>query len=721
MEQANDEEQRAGGNGHRDAQNARLPATGHADAPSTVSIADTLQAAFAHHQAGRFTEAAAHYQQILSREPDHADAVHFVGLLICDAGDIATGIEWIRRSIGLYPNAIYYNNLGNVLTRRGEHHPAIEAYREAIALRSDYAEAHSNLGNALRVAGDPAAAIDSCAAALALAPGFAEAWNNLGNAFKDHGDADAAMKSYAKALSLRPDYAEAHNNLGNVYEKQSHLVEATACYRQAIALKPKVATMHNNLGNVLRDQGLLDDAAISFRQATTLDPDLLAARSNLLLQLNFMPQVSLEEQIAEARRFGDHQVARLKRLTHEVPTAVASKPRLKIGFVSGDLRTHPVGFFLENVVAQIDTAQIELIAYATQRDEDALTARLKPHFAAWHSLAGLDDETAAHRIRADGIDILVDLSGHTTHNRLSMFAWKPAPVQVSWLGYFATTGVDAIDYILGDRHVLPDDEASHFVERPWRMPDSYVCFTPPAFDIPLGPLPASTKGALTFGCFNHLVKLNDAVVALWSRVLHAVPGSRLHLKTKQLDDASVQLSTSARFAAHGIDVARLTLEGQSPRGELLATYNRVDIALDPYPYPGGVTTVEALWMGVPVLTRRGDRFLSHVGESILNTVDLAGWIAANDDEYVARAVAFAADRDHLMHLKAGLRQQLLASPLCDAPRFARNLEGAFRGMWRQYVAASQTHSHDGARVPRAVNPDRNQLENAPNHAGRIAP
>ncbi len=722
MEHANDEEQRTGESGHRDAQTVRLLAADLADGPSSHSIADTLQAAFAHHQAGRFADAAAHYQQILSREPDHADAVHFAGLLVCDTGDIATGIEWIRRSIRLHPNAIYYNNLGNVLTRRGEHHAAIVAYREALALRSDYAEAHSNLGNALREAADPVSAIDSCVAALALAPGFAEAWNNLGNAFKDHGDDDAAMKSYSKALNLRPDYAETHNNLGNVYEKRSRLVEATACYRRAIALKPWVATMHNNLGNVLRDQGLLDDAVVSFRQAITLDIDLLVARSNLLLQLNFMPQVSLDEQIAEARRFGDWQIAHAKRLTHEAPDAEASKRRLKIGFVSGDLRTHPVGIFLENVVAQIDTAQIELVAYATQRDEDSLTARIKPHFAAWHSLDGVDDETAARRIHADGIDILVDLSGHTTHNRLSMFARKPAPVQVTWLGYFATTGVAAIDYILGDRHVLPADEASHFVEQPWRMPDSYVCFTPPVVEIPLGPLSMSTDGAITFGCFNHLVKLNDAVVALWARVLHAVSGSRLYLKTKQLDDASVQQATRARFAAHGIDAARLTLEGQSPRGELLATYNRVDIALDPYPYPGGVTTVEALWMGVPVLTRRGDRFLSHVGESILNTVGLAEWIAADDDDYVAKAVAFAAGRDQLMRLKAGLREQLLASPLCDAPRFARNLEAAFRGMWREYVADPQTHSHDRAGAPSStVNPHRNPLENVPNHAGRIAP
>lgn len=707
------------------ARNVQHPAATIADAPSPVAADTLLQAALAHHSAARVAEASALYRQILAEQPDHADALHFAGLLACDTGDtgdIATGIEQMKQSIRLHPNAIYYNNFGNTLTRQSRYTEAIAAYREALARKPDYVEAHNNLGNALREAGDYAAAVDSCANALALAPDYAQAWNNLGNAFKDDGNDAAALKSFTKALSLQPDYAEAHNNLGNVYEKQSRFAEATDCYRRAIALKPGIASMHNNLGNVLRDQGLLIDATASFRQAIALDTDLLTARSNLLLQLNLMPQVQHTEQIAEARRFGERQIARARPLTHAAPRAVEAGRRLKVGFVSGDLKTHPVGFFLESVVAHLDPKQIELIAYVTQRQEDATAARLKPHFAAWHGIDESDDETAARRIRADGVDILVDLSGHTTHNRLSMFAWKPAPVQVTWLGYFATTGVSAIDYILGDQHVLPTHEASHFVERAWRLPDSYLCFTPPQLQVPAGPLPMSANGAVTFGCFNHLVKLNDAVVALWARVLRAVPGSRLFLKTKQLDDASVGQATCARFAAHGIDVARLTLEGESSRRKLLATYNHVDIALDPYPYPGGVTTLEALWMGVPVLTRRGDRFLSHVGESILNTVGLPQWIAADDHEYVAKAVAFAARHDYLKDLKAGLRQRLLASPLCDAPRFARNLEAAFRGMWCEYVSDPQVHSHDRAGAsPSTDNSDRNPLENVPNHAGRIAP
>lgn len=698
----------------------RAPA-GAACPPAAADAADAadamLQAAFVHHQAGRASEASALYQRILAQWPAHVDALHFLGLLHCEMGEPTTGIACIRESIRLRPDAIYLNNFGNALLRAGDMVAAIAAYRDALVLNPGYVEAHSNLGNALRQTGDFAGAIDSCAAALALKPEHAEAWNNLANAFKGQGDSENASKCYAKALDIRPDYAEAHNNLGNLFEAYDRLSEATMCYRRAVECMPAAAMLRSNLGNVLRDQGLLDEGVACYRDALALDPDLAQTHSSLLLQLNFLPHVPLREQFDEARSFGDRQTARARPFVHAPLTSEADAARrLRVGFVSGDLKTHPVGFFLENVVRHVNPAQVELVAYATRRGEDALTDRLKPHFAQWHCIVDLGDEAAAHRIRADGIDILVDLSGHTNHNRLPMFAWRPAPVQVSWLGYFASTGLRAIDYILGDPHVLPPAEASHFVERAWRLPDSYLCFTPPQVDIAVGPLPALTNGVMTFGSFNHLVKLNDAVVALWASVLHAVPTSRLFLKTKQLNDPNVCVATFERFEARGIDRTRLILEGESPRTELLAAYNRVDIALDPFPYPGGTTTVEALWMGVPVLTRRGDRFLSHVGESILHTVQLPHWIAADDDAYVAAAVAFAGETRQLNALRAGLRRQLLASPLCDAPLFARNLEAAFRGMWQQHVAAGQPGQRPRADTPEVEHLDRIPSENAPNLA-----
>ena len=277
--------------------------------------------------------------------------------------------------------------------------------------------------------------------------------------------------------------------------------------------------------------------------------------------------------------------------------------------------------------------------------------------------------------------VLLDLSGHTANNRLPIFAWKPAPVQSSWLGYFATTGVAQIDYLLGDPYVTRAEEASHFTEHIWRLPECYLCFTPPKFALKVEPLPALSAGHITFGSFNNLAKMNDAVVALWARVLQAVSGSRLLLKSAQMNDPNVRETTRQRFAARGIDPDRLRLEGSAPRGELLAAYSQVDIALDPFPYPGGTTSVEGLWMGVPVITRRGDRFLSHVGESIAQNVGLSDWIAADDDDYVDKAVEFTADLEHLTTLRKGLRQKVMASPAFDAPRFARRFEAAMWGMW----------------------------------------
>jgi predicted O-linked N-acetylglucosamine transferase (SPINDLY family) len=297
----------------------------------------------------------------------------------------------------------------------------------------------------------------------------------------------------------------------------------------------------------------------------------------------------------------------------------------------------------------------------------------------------MNDQQAAARIRDDRIDLLLDLSGHMNFNRLPLFAWRPAPVQASWLGYFASTGLPAMDYLLGDPHVLPPDAQTYYTERLWRLPDSYLCFTPPAERVDIGPLPLATQGHITFGCFNHLMKMNDRVVDVWARILHGVPHSRLFLKAKQLDDAPTRETTLARFAAHGIEASRLTLEGRSPRAEYFAAYNRIDIALSPFPYPGGTTSVEGLWMGVPVLCRRGDRFLSNICTSMLHSAGLADWIAQDNDDYVAKAVAFAADAPRLAALRSSLRSTVLASPLCDAARYARHLEAALEAMWRDGI------------------------------------
>jgi len=688
-----------------------------------LSIPDVLRAALEHHQAGRLPQAEAIYQQILQIEPNHPDALHFLGVIALQTGKNELAAELISKAISITPFNSMYLNLGNALRNQGKLDAAIESYRNALSMTPDYAEAHYNLalalqqqgnldsavesyrkallikpdfadahndlGNTLKDQGQLDLAIGSYRKALAIKPGFAEAYSNLANALKDQGQLDAAIECYRQALAIKPGYADAHNNLGIVFQQQGLFDAAVASCRQAIAIKPGYAEAYSNLGNALKDQGNIDAAIECYRQALAIKPDLAEAQSNYLLAAQYSPDYSPAQLFAEHVAFGERFEAPLRASWGSHRNNRDPQRTLKIGFVSGDLHTHPVGFFLEGVLAHLDSQVLEVALYATHSQVDALTCRLQAMGFAWKSLVGVPDERAAQLIGEDAIDILIDLSGHTGHNRLGLFARKPAPVQVSWLGYFATTGLQAIDYILCDRYVLPASEAAQFVEKPWYLPETRLCFTPPREEITLGALPALTQGHLTFGSFNNLTKMNEAVVALWARILHAVPASRLFLKTKQLNDPAMRQATLARFAAHGVSPDRFTLEGDCSRAEYLASYQRVDIALDPFPFTGATTSVEGLWMGVPLITRRGDRLVAHQGESILYNVGLPDWIAADDEAYVAIAAARAADLAGLAVLRAGLRARLLASPLCDAPRFARNFEAALRAIWQGYCSREQ--------------------------------
>jgi predicted O-linked N-acetylglucosamine transferase (SPINDLY family) len=370
---------------------------------------------------------------------------------------------------------------------------------------------------------------------------------------------------------------------------------------------------------------------------------------------------------------------------------------LRLGYVGADLRRNPVGYFLEAVLANHDPSQVEVFLFANQAVNDDLTDRLVQHAQHWRKVIGFGDDALAKIIRDDQIDILIDLSGHTGKHRLLTFARKPAPIQATWMGYFATTGMAAIDYILADRFVIPPQEESQYVERVLRLPESYLCFTPPdvSFDkrpLEVGPLPAKSRGYVTFGCFNNLTKITLDVLKVWAQILKAVPDSRLFLKYKPLADAGTRDYFRNRLSDLGIDPHRIRLEASSPRGELLAAYNQVDIGLDPFPFNGGTTTAEALWMGVPVVTLRGDRFVSHVGETFLTTAGQADLVTNTADEYIARTVALASDLPALAVRRARLRAELLGSPLCDGATFTRGLEAALRDAWRRWCG-TETEAH----------------------------
>jgi protein O-GlcNAc transferase len=509
----------------------------------------------------------------------------------------------------------------------------------------------------------------------------------LGNALITLGRLDEAADAVRRALDLAPQDAGAHCNLGCILVRQGDAASAIPHLERAVAIDPGLAMAHQNLGSAQFRQGRISDACGSFRHAIASDPTLAPAYAGFLMCLHFLPDVGYALIADMARRW-----SRLLPRPGQHPAATnAAKPDrcLRIGYVSADFRLHAVAHFLENVFAAHDRAAIELICYSNTRDEDATTLRFKSLADGWRSIVDLDDAAAAALIRADGIDILIDLSGHTEGERLGVFAGKPAPIQCTWLGYYATTGLPEIDYIIADRFVVPAEHETLYCEKPYRLPDSYLCFTPPDVAVAVNELPALRNGYITLGSCNNVLKLNTRVVALWSRLLLAIPRARLVLRHGFLSAAAVREEIARQFAAAGIGADRLDLRPGIDRAGLLATYNDIDIALDPFPYGGGTTTAEALWMGVPVISLRGDRFCGRVSESMLTTVGLPGLVAPDAAAYIATASGLAADLSSLAALRGRLRAMVVGSPLCDADRFTRNLESAYRSMWRRWCASKE--------------------------------
>jgi protein O-GlcNAc transferase len=676
---------------------------------------------------GRLQDALQPLRRAVEVDPKLAPAWFNLGYALEELGRLDEALTAYRRAVAVAPQlAEAHNNLGNVLQKLKRHDEAVSAYEAALALRPETAQYHMNRGDALRDLARLEDAEAAYQAAISLKPDLLEVYLNLAHVVHLQGRNEAAVEAFQRAIECRPDYVEAHQGMGHALRRLGRLEEAEAAYRRAVELKPDDVTLHIDLGKLLRetsryaaalgslqralalnpdsdaainhlaitllDMGRHDEALEAFRRGLALVPDgLFYLHSNLLMMLNYQAGGTPTQMLAEARAFGEKAARKVVPFMRHDNVPDPNR-RLRIGLVSGDLGQHPVGFFLQSVLENLHSDQFDVFAYETSQRKDALNEQLRRAVHHWRdaSFAKVNDEALANRIRADGIDILVDLAGHTSKNRLPMFARKPAPVQVSWLGYFATTGLDSIDYILADPWVLPVSEEEHFVETPWRLPDVYYCLSPPEVAIDIASLPALQTGFVTFGCFNNPNKLNDAVIAYWAKVLNAVTDSQLFLKYKGYQDVNLVKWIRDRFAQFGIAGERLRFEGSSPRDEYLTAYHHVDIALDPFPYPGGATSIDGLWMGVPVLTLAGQRFLSHQGETILHNVGLPEWIASDEVDYVAKAAAFAGDIQALAKLRAGLRDQLLASPLCDAPRFTRNFEHAMRGMWQKWCGQRQS-------------------------------
>jgi protein O-GlcNAc transferase len=648
-------------------------------APSIGSIPGVLAQAVDFHQAGQLLQAEQIYRKVIHADPKNADAWHLLGVIGAQVNDHEVAVQYILRAIELNPNATaFHANLGAAYQKLRQFDKAITCYRRALELNPNNAEAHNNLGVAFQSQGELATAEACFRRALVHNPAYTEAQRNLANV-------RLALDKQAEAVSVQPksDNADAYNNLGNVLKDAAQVSAAITYYRRALQLNPELAEAHNNLGNALKDQGKIEEALPCYRRALELRPDLADVHSNLIFSLQYRADISLAELAAAHAEYDRRHAAPLK---SQWPAAQAHREfprRLRLGFLSPDFCQHPVGFFLIRTLENLDRREVEVVCYNDRGSKDCLTSRFEAAASLWRDVSGWDDQRLADRIRDDKIHILFDLAGHTAHNRMLMFARKPAPIQITWIGNEGTTGLSAMDYLLADRHMVPETAERYYREKILRLPDSYVCFDPPEDSPAVSELPALRAGFVTFGSCNNLAKINAQVAATWAEILRRVPAARLLLKYRGLEDDGLRAYYLDFFAAHGIPSERLELEGWSPLAEMLAGHDRIDMALDPFPFAGGVTTCNTLWMGVPVVTWPGETFASRHSLSYLSAVGLTEMVAGSRDEYVQIATNLANDLPRLAAIRAGLRQHVASSPLCDGKRLARHLMSLLRGVARQ--------------------------------------
>lgn len=633
---------------------------------------------------GEITQAEAHFRKTIALNPQDMLAYISLGKILNEQRNYIDADKLCRKAITLkYDIPELHDQLGIALLGQIKLAEAENSFRTAILLNHDMADAHNNLGIILNEQARYAEAETSYLQALKLNPIFTNAFVNLAKNFADQDKYEPAEKAYRKATEIDPSHTLSLSGLGLMQLRQKKADEARINLEKALELDSHHAETLNTLGTAYTELGNTQVALECYQKAIDIKPNFTFAYSNLLLLAGYHAALSPEQLLDKAKQYSTYISAQTKiKYTSwkcKLPND-STNTKIRVGFVSGDLRKHAVTFFLEGLLRNLDKNKFELIAYHSQPKEDYVSALIKPHFIKWQPIYDRNDQDAAQTIYEDAPHILIDLSGHTAYNRLPIFAHKPAPIQLTWLGYPATTGLTDIDYILGDPYLTPADEEHLFVEKVWRLPEIVWCFNPLFDDVPIAELPALKNNYITFGSFNNLAKINDNVVKVWADILHALPTAKLYLQARQLNEPSVMQKTYTRFAAVGITNDRLILEESGNRENYFHSFNKMDIALDPFPCPGGTTSADTVWMSVPILTMKGQSYWSRIGETIANNIGLEEWIADDIEDYINKAIKFASNLPALATLRANLRQQAMKSPLFDAPRYARNFEAALTQM-----------------------------------------
>jgi len=651
--------------------------------PSRKGVPSPSDDLVALYKEGDFVSLERKAKSLLSREPRHGRCLHLLGLAYLQQGKYEPAMDFLLRAWAALPNDLQIgDHLAIALARLGRLEEALGIYQDIIARTGPSAVRLTNMGATFRMLGKPDDAQQCYQQALALDPQNAVIHFNLANTLRDNGHYAEASTGYKKALAINPRYVEAYQNLGILLKRTGRLGEAEVWLSKALTLEPANPDVLNNLASVHSAQGRIDDAEAAYRRALAINPDYEDAFSNLLFALNYHPEKSGEE-IFEIYREYDARFG----LTHRSAwrphgNSRDTQRRLKVGYVSPDFKEHVVRYFLEPLLAHHDKNALEVYAYAELAREDAVTGRYKKYVDYWVVTTGMSDSILAERIRADGIDILVDLAGHSAGNRLGVFARKPAPVSVSWLGYGYSTGLTAIDFMLTDAVSVPAGSEGLFAEKPWRLAPASCVYRQAEGMGGISPLPAMGLGYVTFGTLSRWVRINQRVIRVWAEILKRVEGARLVIDSRDFCEAGTQDTLAEKFAAHGISRDRLQIGCHSPPWDVLRD---MDIGLDGFPHNSGTTLIETLYMGVPYVTLAGRPSVGRLGGMVLEGVGHPEWIARTEEEYVEIAVSLAADLEKLATLRAGLREEMESGPLMDEPAFARKVETAYREMFGQWA------------------------------------
>jgi protein O-GlcNAc transferase len=606
-----------------------------------------FQSAIQHHQAGRLHEAEFAYRQLVVADPAHADAWQRLGILLHQTDRTPEAVEALTQAATLKPSAAdVQSNLGAVLAAAGRWSQALDSFNRALKLGANFPETHNNLGNVLRELGEIPEAIAAYRAAVRLRPIYPDAWHSLGILLRAINDLDAAGDAFTRAVQQRPNWPEALNNLAGVFQDTRRVDQAIALLRQAIAL--------NNNPRIW---------------------------DNFLLALHGQDGITPQSLRDEHARWNAACALPLVRPPHPQDNNLSPNRRLRIGYVSPDFREHPVGRLFLPVLVNHDRSRFEIVCYSDVRRPDSITDRLRLGADQWIDATSLTDDALAQRIRHDRIDVLVDLTLHAANNRLLVFAQKPAPVQITWAGYPGSTGLTTIDFRLSDPHLDPpaENRDPFYSEKTVLLPNCFWCFDPQTPEPLVNDLPAARNGFITFGCLNQFGKITDATLNRWATLLNRLPNSHFHL----LAPASrARAELTKHLEITGVQPARITFADRQPRPDYLRLYHQIDICLDTFPYTGHTTTIDALWMGVPVVTLADQTPVSRGGLSILSQLGLTHCIAHTDQTFTQIAINFASDLSQLANLRSTIRSRLMASPIANTTQFTRDLEAAVYSAWQ---------------------------------------